>query len=62
LPREEWPENFIPNTTVKNIIQDIPEYIPMDIPSKKGGPKNINQSIHWNPLRIILLFFSFLVL
>jgi hypothetical protein len=62
LPREEWPESFIPNATVKDIIREIPEYIPMDIPLKKGGPRNINQSIHWNPLRIFLLFFSFLVL
>jgi hypothetical protein len=46
LPREEWPESFISNPTVKDIIREIPEYIPMDIPSKKGGPKNINQSIH----------------
>jgi hypothetical protein len=42
LPREEWPESFIPNATVKDIIREIPEYIPMDIPLKKGGPKNID--------------------
>ena len=34
----------------------------MDIPLKTGCPKNIDQSIHWNPLRIFLLFFSFPVL
>ena len=62
LPKEEWPESFIPNATVKDIIREIPEYIPIDIPFKKGGPKNINQSTHWNPLRIFLLFFLFPVL
>ena len=44
------------------MIREILEYIPMDIPPKKGGPRNIDQSIHWNPLRIFLLFFLFLVL
>ena len=62
LPKEEWPESFILNPTVKNIIREIPKYIPIDIPPKKGVPRNINQSIYWNPLRIFLLFFSFLVL
>src|SRR5256886_16141750 len=62
LPKEEWLESFILNPTVKDIIREIPEYIPMDIPSKKGGPKNINQSIYLNPIRIFLLFFSFPVL
>jgi hypothetical protein len=42
LPKEEWLESFIPNVTVKDIIREIPEYIPIDIPSKKGGPKNID--------------------
>jgi hypothetical protein len=42
LSKEEWPESFISNLTVKDIIQEIPEYIPMDIPFKKGGPKNID--------------------
>jgi hypothetical protein len=42
LPREEWPESFIPNTTVKDVIREIPEYIPINIPFKKGGPKNID--------------------
>jgi hypothetical protein len=42
LPKEEWPESFILNPTVKDVIREIPEYIPMDIPFKKGGPKNIN--------------------
>jgi hypothetical protein len=42
LPREEWPESFILNTIVKDIIREIPEYIPMDIPPKKGGLKNID--------------------
>jgi len=60
--KEEWPESFIQNPTVKDIIREIPKYIPMDIPFKKGSPKNIDQSIHWNPLRIFLLFFSFPVL
>jgi hypothetical protein len=62
LSKEEWPESFISNPTVKNVIREIPEYIPMDIPFKKGGPKNIDQFIYWNPLRIFLLFFLFLVL
>ena len=42
IPKEEWPESFIPNPTVKDIIREIPEYIPMDIPPKKGGLRNIN--------------------
>jgi hypothetical protein len=42
LPREEWPESFISNLIVKDIIREIPEYIPIDIPSKKGAPKNID--------------------
>jgi hypothetical protein len=60
--KKEWPESFILNPTVKDIIREIPKYIPMDIPPKKGGPRNIDQSTHWNPLRIFLLFFSFPVL
>ena len=46
LPKEEQPESFIPNPTVKDIIREIPEYIPIDIPLKKGSPKNIDQSTH----------------
>jgi len=46
LPKEEWPESFLLNATVKDVIREIPEYIPIDIPFKKGGPRNINQSIH----------------
>jgi len=46
LPKEEWPESFILNITIKNIIWEIPEYIPIDIPPKKRGPKNIDQSIY----------------
>jgi hypothetical protein len=42
LPREEWPERFIPKATVKDVIREIPEYIPMDIPFKKGGPRKID--------------------
>ena len=42
LPKEEWLESFIPNATVKDIIREILEYIPMDIPLKKGSPRNIN--------------------
>jgi hypothetical protein len=42
LPREEWPESFILNLIVKDIIREIPEYIPIDIPFKKGAPKNID--------------------
>jgi hypothetical protein len=42
LFREEWPESFILNLIVKDIIREIPEYILMDIPSKKGAPKNID--------------------
>jgi hypothetical protein len=42
LSKEEWPESFILNLTVKDVIREIPEYISMDIPFKKGGPKNID--------------------
>ena len=42
IPKEEWPESFVSNATVKDIIREIPEYIPMDIPFKKGGPRNID--------------------
>jgi hypothetical protein len=42
LPKEEWPESFIPNATVKDVIRKILKYIPMDIPFKKGGPRNID--------------------
>jgi hypothetical protein len=42
LPKKEWPESFILNLTVKDIIRKIPEYIPIDIPFKKGGPRNID--------------------
>ena len=38
IPKEEWPESFILNPTVKDIIREIPEYIPMNIPFKKGKP------------------------
>jgi hypothetical protein len=62
IPKEEWPESFIPNLIVKDIIREIPEYILMDIPFKKGKLQNIDLSIYWNPLRIFLLFFSFPVL
>ena len=62
IPREEWPESFGPYPIVKDLIREIPDYIPMDIPSKEGKPQNIDLSIHWNPLRVFLLFFSFPVL
>ena len=62
IPKNEWPESFIPNATVKDVIREIPDYIPINIPSRKGKPRNIDLSIHWNPLRIFLLFFSFPVL
>src|SRR5205814_3802166 len=42
LPKEEWPESFILNATVKDVIREILKYIPMDIPPKKGGSRNIN--------------------
>jgi hypothetical protein len=42
LPKEEWPESFILNPTVKDIIREILEYIPMNIPSKKGASKNMD--------------------
>ena len=42
LSKKEWLKSFILNVIVKDIIQEILEYIPMDIPPKKGGPKNIN--------------------
>jgi hypothetical protein len=59
LPEEEWPESFVSNATVKDVIREIPEYIPMNISSIEGKPKNIDLSTYWNPLRIFLLFFSF---
>ena len=62
IPKEEQPESFILNPTVKDIIREILEYIPIDIPPKKGGPRNINQSTYQNPLKIFLLFFLFLIL
>jgi hypothetical protein len=42
LFKEEWPESFILNATVKDVIREILKYIPMDIPPKKGGPRNID--------------------
>ena len=42
ISKEEWPESFILNPTVKDIIREILEYIPIDIPPKKGGPRNID--------------------
>ena len=36
LAKEEWPESFGPNPTVKDLIREIPDYILMDIPSKEG--------------------------
>ena len=42
LPKEEQPESFILNPTVKDIIREIPEYIPINIPFKKGGLRNID--------------------
>ena len=42
LSKEEWPESFISNLTVKDIIQEIPEYILMDILLKKKSLKNID--------------------
>jgi hypothetical protein len=50
IPKNEWPESFIPNATVKDVIREIPDYIPINIPSRKGKPRNIDLSIHWNPL------------
>jgi len=47
---------------VKDVIREIPDYIPMNIPFREGEPRNIDLSTHWNPLRIFLLFFSFPVL
>jgi len=32
--------------TVKDIMREIPEYIPMNIPSKEGKPRNIDISIY----------------
>jgi hypothetical protein len=42
LPKEEWLKSFIPNAIVKDVIREIPKYISIDIPFKKGGPKNID--------------------
>ena len=42
LPKKEWLKSFILNIIIKDIIREILEYIPMDIPSKKGGLRNIN--------------------
>ena len=36
IPREEWPESFGSNPTVKDLIREIPKYIPMNIPFKEG--------------------------
>jgi hypothetical protein len=57
LFKEEWPENFVSNITVKDIIREIPDYIPMNIPSKESKLRNIDLSTHWNPLRIF--FFQY---
>jgi hypothetical protein len=35
-------EGVNPSLPVKDIIREILEYIPMDIPFKKGAPKNID--------------------
>jgi hypothetical protein len=47
---------------VKDVIREIPDYIPINIPPKKRNPRNIDLFTHWNSLRIFLLFFSFPVL
>jgi len=46
IPKEEWPESFIPNPIVKDLIREILEYILIDIPSKEEKPQNINLSTH----------------
>jgi hypothetical protein len=46
LPKEEWPESFVSNVTVKDVIREIPDYIPMNIPSREGKPRNIDLSTH----------------
>ena len=40
--KEEWLKLFILNLIMKDMIREILEYISMDIPPKKGGPKNID--------------------
>ena len=42
LSKEEWPESFIPNVIIKDVIWEILKYIPIDIPFKKRGFKNID--------------------
>ena len=46
LPKEEWPESFGPNPTVKDLIREILDYILIDISSKEGKPQNINLSTY----------------
>jgi hypothetical protein len=61
LSKEEWPESIVSNITVKDVIREILDYIPMNIPCKEGKLRNIDLFTYWNPLRIFLLFFSFLI-
>ena len=46
ISKEEWSKSFILNPTIKDVIWEILEYIPMNISSKKGGFRNINQSTY----------------
>jgi len=46
LSREEWPESFIPNTIIKDMIREIPKYIFIDISFKKDKLKNIDLFIY----------------
>ena len=57
IPDEEKEENF-QNCTVTELLRPIPQYIPMDIPYRRGRPQNIDQSRHWNPLALFQLFFT----
>ena len=46
LPKEEWPESFVSNVTVKDVIREILDYIPINIPSREGKLRNIDLFTH----------------
>ena len=60
VPIEDWPQSFPENPKVKDILRPIPTFKPTLLPpfEDKGRPRNIDLSIHWHPLRLFLLFFS----
>ena len=42
--------------TVREILQEIPEYQPIPIIYRPGKPRNIDTTISWTPLSLFLLF------